>query len=216
MAKRKKSKAGQEDVGFYDDDGNWVDLELGDSKKKKGLNTTKAKIIGIGTGLAILAATSAYFISVDNAKPKAQKKEERQVDHKIEKKQVEVVGDKIRDFRKTVKVDTTHVATIRDFSEDILKLNSKIYSAVRLLGKESSMSTLKESGTELSNVVIVLIEIDIRAKPWNALNSDDRIQLLHDTYSLLKESYPDITRQVRLVFNDAREPLEFEFDKMFS
>ncbi|SVD20525.1 uncharacterized protein METZ01_LOCUS373379, partial [marine metagenome] len=128
----------------------------------------------------------------------------------------EVVGGKIRNFRKTVKVETTYVATVMDFSEDILKLNSKIYSGVRLLGTESSTSALKESSTDLAKVVIAMIEIDIRAKPWDALNSDDRIQLLYNTYRLLKESYPDITRQVRLVFNDAREPLNFEFDKMFS
>ena len=219
MAKRKKRKAGQEGAGFYDDDGNWVDLELGDSKNKKNLNAAKVKMIGIGAGLAIIAGASAYFISVDNPKPKAHKQEEKQVARKKEKKQVGVLGGRIRDFRKAVKIDTSHVATVAtvwDFSEDILELNSKIYSAVRLLGKESSMSTLKESNTDLANVVIDMIEIDIRAKPWDALKSDDRIELLYDTYHLLKESYPDITRQVRLVFNDAREPLEFEFDKMFN
>ena len=61
-----------------------------------------------------------------------------------------------------------------------------------------------------------MIEIDVLAKPWDALTSDGRIKLLYSTYRLLKDGYPDITRQVRLVFDDGRKDLDFEFDKMFS
>lgn len=50
--------------------------------------------------------------------------------------------------------------------------------------------------------MIELIQIDVRSKPWDALKSDDRIELLYNTYRLLKEGYPEITRQVRLVFDD--------------
>ena len=134
-----------------------------------------------------------------------------------EKKIEEVVAGGTRNFRKTVKVDTTYVATVWDFSEDILKLNKAVYSGVRfILDTGRSISALKESSIDLAKVLIVLIEIDVRSKPWDALKSDDRIELLYNTYRLLKEGYPDITRQVRLVFDDERKPLDFEFDKMFS
>jgi hypothetical protein len=210
MAKRKpkQKKSGQDGAGFYDDDGNWVDLEWGDGPKKQGLDPAKARLIGIGTGLAILVGSAAWFIAADNAKPRARKK--------VEKKE-EVASGGMRHFRKGVKADTTRVATVWDFSEDILKLDRAVYESVSFILKSGrSISALKESSIDLAKVLIVLIEIDVRAKPWDALKSDDRIELLYNTYRLLKEGYPDITRQVRLVFDDKRKSLDFEFDKMFS
>lgn len=165
-------------------------------------------MIGLGTGLAILVAGAAYFIAADNAKPRVRKK--------IEKKE-EVVSSGMRHFKMAAKVDTTRVATVWDFSEDILKLNRAIYNGVRFILKNGdSISALKESKIDLAKVLIVLIEIDVASKPWDALKSDDRINLLYNTYRLLKDGYPDITRQVRLVFDDNRKSLDFEFDKMFS
>lgn len=208
MAKRKRKKPGQSGAGFYDDDGNWVDLEWGDGPRKQGLSPAKARMIGIGTGLAILVGAAGYFIAADNAKPRVRKKVE---------KQEEVVSDGTRNFRMAAEVDTTRVSTVWDFSQDILKLNRTIYQGVRfILDSGKSISAINESSIDLSNVLIVLIEIDVRAKPWDALKSDDRIQLLYNTYRLLKEGYPAITRQVRLVFDDSRKSLDFEFDKMFS
>jgi len=113
--------------------------------------------------------------------------------------------------------DTTRVSTIWDFSEDILKLDRKVYKGVRFtLESGKSISSLAESQIDLAKVVIKIIEIDVRPKPWDALKSDDRIQLLFKTYRLLKGNYPEITRRVRLVFDDQRKNLDFEFDKMFS
>ena len=208
MGKRKRPKKGQDGAGFYDDDGNWVDLEWGSGPRKKGLDPAKARMIGVGTGLAILVGAAAYLIAADNAKPRARKKV-------VEKE--EVVSTGMRNFRMAAEVDTTRVSTVWDFSEDILKLNRSIYQGVRfVLDGGKSISALKESSIDLAKVLIVLIEIDVHAKPWDALKSDDRIQLLYNTYRLLKEGYPDITRQVRLVFDDNRKSLDFEFDKMFS
>ena len=208
MAKRRKKTAKGDGAGFYDDKGNWVDLEWGDGPKKTGLDAAKARIIGIGTGLAILVAGAAYYIATDNAKPRVRRK--------IQKKE-EVVSSGMRHFRKGVKVDTTHVATVWDFSQDILKLDKIVYSGVRfILNTGESISAMEETGIDLAKVVIELIEIDVRGKPWDALRSDDRIQLLFKTYRLLKGSYPEITRQVRLVFDDKRKNLDFEFDKMFT
>ena len=117
MAKRNKKKTTEDGAGFYDDKGNWVDLEWGDGAKKKGLDPAKARLIGIGTGLAILVAGAVWLIAADNAKPRARKKVE---------KQEEVVSARMRNFKMAAKVDTTRVATVWDFSEDILKLDRKI------------------------------------------------------------------------------------------
>ena len=207
MAKKRKKKPGQEGAGFYDDDGNWVDLEWGDGKKKGKLDAARAKVIGIGAGLAILIGGTAYFIAADNAKPRLRKKEKEKV----------LTGG-MRHFKMAEEApDTTRVSTIWDFSEDILKLNRKVYKGVRfILESGKSISALGESQIDLAKVVIKIIEIDVRSKPWDALKSDDRIQLLFETYRLLKSNYPEITRQVRLVFDDQRKNLDFEFDKMFS
>lgn len=209
MAKKRKKKSGQDGAGFYDDDGNWVELEWGDGKKKGKMDAARARMIGVGTGLAILIAGTAYFIAADNAKPRVRKKE---------KKQEEVVTGGMRHFKMAEDApDTTRVSTVWDFSEDILKLDRKIYEGVRfVLESGKKMSALAESQIDLARVVIKIIEIDVRAKPWDALKSDDRIDLLRKTYRLLKGSYPEITRQVRLVFDDDRKNLDFEFDKMFS
>jgi len=208
MAKRKRKKSGDSGAGFYDNDGNWVNLERGDKPKKKGLDSAKARLIGMGTGLAILVGAAAFYISTDNAKPRVRKKEE---------KMKEVVAGGMRNFRMAAKVDTTRVATVWDFSEDILKLDRAVYQGVRFVLDTGRMtSALQESKIDLAKVVIELIEIDVQAKPWDALKSDDRIQLLFNTYRLLKDGYPEITRQVRLVFDDERKSLDFEFDKMFS
>jgi len=159
--------------------------------------------------LAILVAGAAYFIVTDNAKPRAQNKVHYQE---------EVVASETRHFRKIAKADTTRVATVGNFSQDILKLDKAVYRAVRfILDTGRSVSGLAESRIDLAKVVIALIEIDVRAKSWDALKSDDRIQLLYKTYRLLKNNYPEITRQVRLVFDDKRNSLDFEFDdKMFT
>ena len=206
MAKRGKKTAKGDGAGYYDDDGKWVDLEWGNRPKKTGLDAAKARIIG--TGLAILVAGAAYYIATDNVKPRVRRK--------IQKKE-EVVSSGMRHFRKGVKVDTTRVATVWDFSQDILKLDKIVYSGVRfILDTDESISAMEETGIDLAKVIIELIEIDVRGKPWDALRSDDRIQLLYKTYRLLKGSYPEITRQVRLVFDDKRKNLDFEFDKMFT
>ena len=162
----------------------------------------------MGTGLAILVGAAAFYISTDNAKPRAHKKVE---------KQEEVDTGGMRQFRMAAKVDTTRVATVWDFSEDILKLDRAVYRGVRFVLDTGRMtSALQESKIDLAKVVIELIEIDVRAKPWDALNSDDRIQLLFNTYRLLKDGYPEITRQVRLGHDDERKSLDFEFAKKIS
>lgn len=209
MAKKRKKNSGQEGAGFYDDDGNWVDLEWGNGKKKGKLDAARARMIGIGAGLAILIAGTAYFIVADNAKPRVRKKE---------KAKEEVVTGGMRHFKMAEDApDTTRVSTIWDFSEDILKLDRKVYKGVRFtLEFGKSISSLAESQIDLAKVVIKIIEIDVRSKPWDALKSDDRIQFLFKTYRLLKGNYPEITRRVRLVFDDQRQNLDFEFDKMFS
>lgn len=208
MAKRRRKKSAKSKAGFYDNDGNWVDLDWSDGPKKKGMDPAKVRLVGIGSGLAVLVVGAALFIAADNAKPRVRKK--------VVKKD-EVVTQGMRNFRQAAKADTTRVATVWDFSEDILKLDRAIYEGVRfILESGQSISALKESKIDLARVVIELIEIDVRARPWDALTSDGRIQLLYKTYRLLKEGYPDITRQVRLVFDDNRKSLDFEFDKMFS
>ena len=77
MAKRRKRTSKGDGAGFYDDKGNWVDLEWGDSPKKTGLDPAKDRIIGIGTGLAILVGGAAYYIATDNAKPRVRRKIEK-------------------------------------------------------------------------------------------------------------------------------------------
>ena len=208
MAKRGKKAPKGKGAGFYDDDGNRVDFEWGDSPGKARLDPARAKKIGIAAVLAILVAGAAYFIVLDNARPRARK----QI-----RVQEEVVSDGMRHFRKAAKVDTTRVSTIWDFSQDILQLDRAVYRGVRfVLESGISISAMQESAIDLAKVVIKLIEIDVQAKPWDALKSDDRIELLRKTYRLLKNNYPEITRQVRLVFDDKRKHLDFEFDKMFT
>ncbi len=109
-----KRTAKGDGAGFYDDKGNWVDLEWGDRPKETGLDAAKVRIIGIGTGLSILLAGAAYYIATDNGKPPIRRE--------IQKKE-EVVSSGMRHFRKGVKVDTTRVATVWYFSKDILKLD---------------------------------------------------------------------------------------------
>ena len=186
---------------------NWVDVDWSDPPRETGLDDTRAKKIGIWMGLIILVAGAAYFIANDNAKPRLQKKV---------RTQEEVVASGMRHFHVTARADTTRVATVWDFSRDILKLDKAVYSGVRfILDSGESISAMEQTDIDLAKVVIDVIEIDVRAKPWDALKSDDRTQLLYKTYRLLKGSYPEITRQVRLVFDDKRN-LDFEFDKMFS
>ena len=114
-------------------------------------------------------------------------------------------------------VDTTLVTTALTFSTDILEINRGVYESIRLI-LDSGAVVDKNSfaQVDLSKVKIKIIEILVKSKGWDALSSDGRVDLLFRTYRTLKNSYPDISRVVRLVFDDKRTDLDFEFDKMFS
>ncbi len=170
------------------------------------MDPARVKQIGLTAGLGVVLVTALVMFATTDHTPKKRRKTVKR----------ERVEPKYHIGRKAA-VDTTQVQTALTFSTDILKINRRVYSRIRLIldsGKVVDRKTFAD--VDLSKVKVKIVEIFVKSKGWDSLTSDGRIDLLHRTYRTLKNDYPDISRVVRLVFDDNRKQLDFEFDKMFS
>ena len=96
---------------------------------------------------------------------------------------------------------------------DILNIAPEIYGEVRLeLISGSYMDETDVSAAETEDLTVNTIEIQVKSGAWNRMTSDEKVKLLHDTFSLLRARYPALTRFVKLKFDDGRKDLEIRFD----
>jgi ATP-dependent helicase YprA (DUF1998 family) len=203
MGKRRAKRGDTGRPGFYDEKGNFVELDWGADEKPK-MDPAKVKQIGITAGLGVVLVSALVMFAMTDHTPKRKQTLVKQ----------EKVEPKYQIGRKAV-VDTTHVQTALTFSTDILKINKLVYESIRLI-LESGAVVDKSTFAQVDLSKVKIIEILVKSRGWDALSSDGRVDLLYQTYRTLKNSYPDISRVVRLVSNDKRNQLDFEFDKMFT
>ena len=55
------------------------------------------------------------------------------------------------------------------------------------------------------------IEITVKSDPWDELAPDDGVDLLNRTFKFIKDRYPDMTKFLRLAYDDNRTSFDMKF-----
>jgi hypothetical protein len=92
--------------------------------------------------------------------------------------------------------------------EGLLALAPGVYLSVRFLHESGDALSLDE--LEAAEGVHT-IEITVKAEPWDAMKPEDRVDLLNRTFQYIKEHYPDMTKFLRLAYDDNRPPFDMKF-----
>ena len=156
MGKRRAKRGDTGKPGFYDEKGNFVELEWGADEKKPKMDPARVKQIGITAGLGVVLIIALVMFALTDHTPKKRRKVVNQ----------EKVEPKYQIGRKAA-VDTTRVQTALRFSTDILQINKLVYSSIRLIlesGAVVDKSTFAQ--VDLSKVKIKIIEILVKSAGW--------------------------------------------------
>jgi hypothetical protein len=92
--------------------------------------------------------------------------------------------------------------------EGLLALAPGIYLSVRFLlenGEALSPNELKQSEG------VHTIEITVNSEPWDSLKPEDRVDLLNTTFRFIKDHYPNMTKLLRLAYDDGRPAFDMKF-----
>ena len=100
---------------------------------------------------------------------------------------------------------------IRRMREDVLNIAPNIYSSVQVQLVDGGLLD-EESDSVTVGSRVEAIHVNVRSKPWDAMKSAPKVELLHRTYTLLATRYPALTRLVSLRFDDKRQDLDLKFD----
>lgn len=92
--------------------------------------------------------------------------------------------------------------------EGLLALAPGIYLSVRFLHENGDALSLDELDAAEG---VHTIEITVKAEPWDALKPEDRVKLLNRTFEYITEHYPDMTKFLRLVYDDNRPAFDMRF-----
>ena len=92
--------------------------------------------------------------------------------------------------------------------EGLLALAPGIYLSVRFLHESGEALSLDE--LEKAEGVHT-IEITVKAEPWDKMKPEDRVDLLNRTFRYIKEHYPEMTKFLRLVYDDNRPAFDMKF-----
>jgi hypothetical protein len=99
-------------------------------------------------------------------------------------------------------------SAVQTLREDLLNLAPELYYGVKL---ESLIS--REDSTAIdSTVTVEAVEFLVKAQRWDTMASADKVSALNGTFGFLMEDFPNLTRTVRLVFDDGRPPLDLRFE----
>ena len=92
--------------------------------------------------------------------------------------------------------------------EGLLALAPGIYLSVRFLyenGDALGLDELQEAEG------VHTIEITVKSEPWDALKPEDRVDLLNKTFQYIKDKFPDMTKFLRLAYDDDRPAFDMKF-----
>ncbi len=107
-----------------------------------------------------------------------------------------------------VAVDTEEVDQYMSLEQELLALAPGTYVSVRFLHESGIALTLDELQVSTG---VHTIEITVRSEEWDELSSQDRVDLLNETFKLIKDRYPDMTKLLRLAYDDERPSFDMKF-----
>ena len=100
------------------------------------------------------------------------------------------------------------ISGVESLREDLLNLAPDLYHAVKL---ESLISKTDPNAVD-STATVEAIEFEVKAKRWHEMVGGDKVAVLNRTFDFLKNTFPNLTRTVRLIFDDGRPDLDLRFD----
>ena len=92
--------------------------------------------------------------------------------------------------------------------EGLLALAPGIFLSVRFLhenGNALSPNELKEAEG------VHTIEITVKSDAWDELDPKDRVDLLNEAFTFIKDRFPDMTKFLRLAYDDDRPSFDMKF-----
>ena len=104
--------------------------------------------------------------------------------------------------------DTTEEQKFLTLEEELLALAPGIYLSVRFLHESGIALTPNELKASKG---VHTIEITVRSEAWDELGSQDRVDLLNNTFKFIREHYPDMTQFLRLAYDDERPSFDMKF-----
>jgi hypothetical protein len=113
----------------------------------------------------------------------------------------DIVQEAIGGLADPVQAPETQILT-----RDIRDLNPEIYLGVQV---ELTGSSTGEHNFEASEARIR--KIRVKAAKWDGMLPDHKVQLLNDTFYVLKERYPGILETIVLEFDDNRPRLSLKY-----
>ena len=105
-------------------------------------------------------------------------------------------------------VEAVEVDQYMTLEQELLALAPGIYVAVRFLHESGIALTPDELQASAG---VHTIEITVNAETWDELNSEDRVDLLNDTFKCIKDRYPEMTKFLRLSYDDGRPSFDMKF-----
>ena len=94
----------------------------------------------------------------------------------------------------------------RRLTKDLRDLNPEIY-----LGVEVELTGTATNASDFEAEAARIRKIKVKASRWDGMKSDTKVQLLNDTFSVLKDRYPSILETVVLEFDDNRPRLSLKY-----
>ena len=97
-------------------------------------------------------------------------------------------------------------SSVRSLRHELTDISPDVYLSVQLELRGTHNST---SGFRAREVQIR--RISIRSRRWDGMDPERKVTLLNETFSLLKDRYPNIRHSVVLQFDDGRPDLELKY-----
>lgn len=93
---------------------------------------------------------------------------------------------------------------VKAFNRDLREINSEVYLSVdvELRGREAHQVLMDQARIR---------RFRIRSRTWDHLDAQEKVEVLQETFNLLKREYPNITPLVVLEFDDGRPDLELKY-----
>ncbi len=176
---------------------------MAEQPQKQGGSLALMAILGL-VGSMIPALLILLFIQTCEdpvMKRSYRKAKERQ--EKTEEVEREIVQQE-RAIEKTPEKEDVFLT----LEEGLLALAPGIYLSVRFLHEDGHAL----SPNELEHAEGVhTIEITVKSEPWDELEPKNRVDLLNKTFKFIKDRFPDMTKFLRLAYDDGRPAFDMKF-----
>ena len=107
-----------------------------------------------------------------------------------------------------------NTAALHILKESIVKISPGIFHSVRLeLADSSYIESEDDWRRDIELNAVRKIEIDVNSQQWGRMSCSEKLDMLYQTFDLLRCQYPQLARFLKLRFDDSRKDFELDFGK---